>query len=81
MPSKINVSTFPYSEDTADTPYTDGLLDSYPGSATYMPPLGPHSSTPQSIHKLDGTVAPNYIGSTSMIFATKIWNLHDGGSC
>jgi hypothetical protein len=76
---KIDVNTFPYSEDNLVAPYTDGLLDSGPDTSLYVAPLGSRSSTPQSIHKLSGTVCSEYVGSTGMIFATKIWYPQQAG--
>ena len=70
---KVDNNTFPYSEDGVVAPYSDGLLASDPVTSVFMPPLGSNSSTPQSQHKLSGQVVTGYVGSTDMIFATKIW--------
>jgi hypothetical protein len=74
-----NINTFPYSEDATVAPYSDGLLASDPVTSVFMPPLGSSSSTPQSVHKLSGQVVKGYVGSTDMIFATKIWYPQNAG--
>ena len=77
--SKVDTNTFPYSEDGVVAPYSDGLLASDPITSIFVPPLGGNSSTPQSTHKLSGTVVKGYIGDTDMIFATKMWHPQNAG--
>lgn len=76
---KVDINTFPYSADGEIAPYSDGLIASDPVTSIFMPPLGSNSSTPQSLHKLSGQVCKGYIGSTDMIFATKIWYPQNAG--
>jgi hypothetical protein len=77
--SKVDQNTFPYSEDGVVAPYTDGLLDSEPVGSIFMPPLGSNSHTLQSQHKLSGMFCQDYIGDTSMVFATKVWYPQNAG--
>jgi hypothetical protein len=69
----VSINTFPYSEDDLVAPYTDGLLESDPVTSIFLAPLGSRTTTHQAQHKLSGQFCQEYIGGTSMIFATRVW--------
>jgi hypothetical protein len=77
---KSDINTFPYAQDPTIAPYTDGLIPSGGlDTTTFLPPLGASSSTPQAEHKLSGQFCKEYIGNTSMVFATNISNAQSAG--
>ena len=78
--SKADANTFPYEPDAIVAPYTDGLLNEGGlDTTTFLAPIGATSSTPQSQHKLSGTMCTDYVGDTSMVFATNISNAQIAG--
>jgi hypothetical protein len=80
MNHKSDINTFPYEQDQTVAPYSDGLLNEGGlDTTTFLAPLGATSSTPQSQHKLSGSMCKEYVGDTSMVFATNISNAQIAG--